>query len=260
MGRPKKSGERYPSGDLKPGNEGPSPALLGRMKNEYLKKLAEPALENRVGQLLIGGHLTTVQAAAALKIGEIYHRWHRCKRLRTSAKSPNLEQGFSGAADLAEERMTGDELEALESAIHKAQAEFDQLQKQLEGLPRNARHALEDVCVSGLVVNSMILPDLRILLDRLAVSFGPKWRQAGKNRIPQIVSPVQSTPAPSFTLAPRRGDPARKAAEMIVRRLKPEVTEDEIRTMSEAFVEERALQEAKTARDSFREQKARKHG
>jgi hypothetical protein len=57
-----------------------------------------------------------------------------------------------------------------------------------------------------------------------------------------------------------RGDPARKAMEIVVRGLKPEISEDDMRQVVDDFIAQRNTQEALTAREKFREQKDERRG
>ena len=71
------------------------------------------ANQSELARLSVHGVLTNAQTAAGFRIGEIYHRYHRMKRLRTNPKSPNYEIGLGGSADLAEERMSPEQLAEL---------------------------------------------------------------------------------------------------------------------------------------------------
>jgi hypothetical protein len=222
--------------------------------------MGDARLETELARLSFAGELTNAQTAAGLRIGEIYHCWQRWKRLRTSAKSCNLEQGFSGGADLAEERMSGDQLEVTESSIKKAEADFLLLQKELEIYPRNARGALEDLCVYNRAVNCMIYPDVRILLDRMANFFGHNWRRGARYAKPRVRVEINGAAFVPKAEAKPRGDPARKAMEIVVRGLKPEISEDDMRQVVDDFIAQRNTQEALTAREKFREQKDERRG
>ena len=250
-----KPGPRYPSGDLKPQHEGITPALWGRIKNDGARIMGDSRLETQLARLSFAGELTNAQAAAGFRVGEIYRRWHRWKRLRTSPKSANLEQGFSGAADLAEERMSVDQLDAVEAAIKKAEGDFLLLQDELKIYPRNARQAMEDLCVYDCVVNRMIYPDVRILLDKLANFFGHSWRHSGRNAKPRVRVQVNGAAITPKSEAKPRGDPARKAVEVIIRMLAPEISDDGLRDAIGEFIEQRQKHEAIAARETFREQK-----
>src|SRR6185437_2836663 len=100
-----------------------TPTEFARLKNYGVRLSGDARLGSQVMLLGLMGELTNRQGAAALRVGEIYNRFRRLKRLRASVKSPNYEGGFSGGADVAEERMTPEQISALEEAIAKAHDE-----------------------------------------------------------------------------------------------------------------------------------------
>jgi hypothetical protein len=126
------------------------------------------------------GALTNRQAEIANRIGDIYRRWHRAKRLRVSPKSPQLEGGFGGA-DLAEERMSGDQLEAFEASVRAAQEAWEALdgaQGLFRSLRRTVRAALVALCVEDKAIGPIELVDVRGVLDHLAL----RWPEARGGR------------------------------------------------------------------------------
>ena len=126
-GRPRKPGVRYPSGDLrKKPAEGIAPALWGRIRSIVAKVAGDGKLESEVGRLAFLGEFTNVQAAAAFKVGDIYRAYHRTKRLKDFPKSPNYEQGF-GSADLAEERMSDEQLANFEDTVRRAHQAWERI-------------------------------------------------------------------------------------------------------------------------------------
>jgi hypothetical protein len=50
----------------------------------------DPRFATEIGRLQLAGQLTSRQAEIAHRIGDIYWRWHRAKRLRVTPKSPQL--------------------------------------------------------------------------------------------------------------------------------------------------------------------------
>src|ERR1700731_3428485 len=108
MSRPRKNGERYPSGKLKP-QEQIAPAAWGRMKSDTIKIVLDPKMQSEIARLSFAGILTNSQAVSAFQIADVYQKYHRYKQLRTSPKSPSYEIGF-GSSDIDEERMSDEQL------------------------------------------------------------------------------------------------------------------------------------------------------
>ncbi len=237
-GRPRKAGERYPSGDIKPKAEPIAPAQWARIKNDAVKLTGDQRLGSELGRLSFHGELTNAQAAAGFRVAEIYHRYHRYKRLRETPKSPNYEQGFGGSADLAEERMSSEQLEAYEASILAAEADFLRLQEEMPLYVRELPQALVDLCVFNVPLNPAFLPDLRIHLDRLAVQFGEQWRRQGRR--PTGVRPLTRRPTAlreaKPELRPERNDAALKAVESVVRKLRADLDESAIATVKDTFI------------------------
>ena len=223
-GRPRKTGERYPSGELlKHKAEGIAPALWARIRANAIKEGGDARLATELGRLSFHGEITNAQAAAGFRVAEIYRRYHRAKRLRTTAKTANLEQGFGGSADLAEERMSTEQLEAYESSIKAAEADWLRLQEEMPLWLREIPDALVELCVNDRPLNPTMLPAIRVMLDNLARVFGEQWRRQGKTS--KGVRPMARS-APKIAaidvrpLAPTAGDPNVKAIEAIAHALK----------------------------------------
>lgn len=220
-GRPKKPGERYQSGKLRPAAEGIAPSLWARIKSDAMKAAGDPRLASELGRLSFEGHLTNAQTAAGFRVGEIYQRWLRHKRLRDSAKSPSYEHGF-GSADLAEERMDDEQLATYEAAIRTAEEEWARVDQEIPVYPRELNGAIFDLCVHDRPVNPTLIPDIREALDRLAVQFGHRWRRLGRpgKRAPRPLNghahrDTAITPA----IVTPRVDAAVEAVKAIARRL-----------------------------------------
>jgi len=251
MGRPKQDGERFPSGDLKPKQE-IAPALYARYRNDVLKFFSDPKLASQLTRLELLGELTKRQAAAGLKLGEIYNRWRRLKRMRSTPKSPNYDSGFSGGADLAEERMTVEQIERLEDAIHKAREEYDRVQEELPVYPREVHNALLELCVEDQPVCSMLYPEIRLQLNRLAALFDVrdkrKRRQSRGGVRPLRVKIEEKLKPATASLKPP--DATLRAVELVVRKLRPDLADDALRQVKETVA-------ALVARERIRAQKAR---
>jgi hypothetical protein len=227
-GRPRKPGERYPSGDLKPKGEAIAPAVWARIKADAVRITKDERLGTELGRLSFHGELTNAQTAAGFRVAEIYRRYHRLKRLRDTAKSPTFQGGSSGSADLAEERMDAEHLEAHEDSIRAAEADWKRLQEELPLYLREIPDALIELCVFDRPLSPVLLPDIRIALDRLATAFGDQWRRQGrgsKGTRPLLRKAATAGPDRSAIFAPRGGpDPNVQAVEAIARKLRLDET------------------------------------
>lgn len=65
MARPRKSGERYPSGDLKPVKDEMPGATIRRIVELARNKAADPMLASPIGWLHLNGKITAIQVEAA---------------------------------------------------------------------------------------------------------------------------------------------------------------------------------------------------
>lgn len=239
-GRPRKQGERYSSnGNIKPIKqrpfEGLAPALLGRIKNVLLKKANDPRLAELVGVLWVDGEFTNAQAAAAYKIGDIYRAYHRAKSLREHPKAPNWERGF-GSADLAEERMSPEQLQNHEEWIRKAEDAWRKVDEFFTQLRRELRQAIIDVCVFSTPCNPTLLPDLRAVLDELAKRWAPGWQQrALKLGDSQVLREGPRTSAHVHIQRPKRRDTISEPLDAVLKAIRPDLDEDERKLVVETF-------------------------
>ena len=247
-GRPRKNGERYPSGKLKQ-VEGMAPALWGRIKANAAKFFGDPRFGSELGCLSASGELTNAQVATGYRIGDIYRRWHRLKRLRDNPKSPSYEQGFGGSSDLAEERMSAEQLEAFEASIRAAETAWRSVDAELSQLPRNIRQAILDLCVYETAVNSMLLRDIGRALDHVALRWGPDWGRQGKGG-PRPSLAVVAAKSELPRIAPRRPrvDHSLAALQALAHTLRPDLDGAGLAKVSEVFI---ALRD----REQFRQTK-----
>ena len=251
MGRPRQSGERYPSGDLKPKSD-IAPALYARYRADVLKFFKDPKLASQLTRLELLGELTKRQAGAGLKLGEIYNRWRRLKRIRSTPKSPNLEGGFSGGADLAEERMTAEQLQALEDAIDKAREDYDRVQEELPVYPREVHAAILELCVEDQPISSMFLPEIRIQLNRLAAVFDvrdKRKRRPSRGGMRPLRAKAEEKQAPISYRAP---DATLRAVEIVVRKLRPDLADNDLRQVKETVAALVARERVRAQRDKVR--------
>jgi hypothetical protein len=121
-----------------------------------------------VARLLFEKKLNDREAAAAFRVGEIYGRYERLHGRRRSAVSPSYTIGRSGAPELAEERMTGEQIEARDKRERDIEAAFLALQDEIPSYPPRWRAMIEHLCVENLHVPEIWLPELRWMLEKIA--------------------------------------------------------------------------------------------
>jgi hypothetical protein len=122
------------------------------------------------------------EAAAAFKVGEIYGRYERLHARRRSAVSPSYTIGRSGAPELADERMTGDQIAAREKRERDVDAAFAALQDEIPAYPPRWRSILEALCVENQHVPEVWLPEVRWMLEKIAKAARIPGQKDGKGR------------------------------------------------------------------------------
>jgi hypothetical protein len=168
-GRPRKPGERTPCGALKRSGEGLTPTAIKRIMTDLERGAHdEQRFKSQVGTLLFEKKLDQREAAAAFKFAEIYGRFERLHRQRRSAVSPSYMIGRGGAPALADERMTGEQIGARENREKNTEAAFFALQDEIASDSRDARDALERLCVEDHPVPGW-LDEVKRILRRLAL-------------------------------------------------------------------------------------------
>ncbi len=206
------------------------------MKNDTIKLLLDPKLGTEVGRLAAAAILTHAQAATGWRVGEIYAKWHRLKGLRTSAKSPDFEQGF-GSADLAEERMSDEQLERFEAAIKAAESDWRLVDTLLTEINREVRKAVLDLCVEDRAISPGMYRHVRQVFGSLSLQWSQNkdWKKkapAARSRsLKQTVASIEVLQAE----VPRREDPGMKALVLIARKLRPDLDADGIIRVKETW-------------------------
>src|SRR6185369_8223603 len=204
-----------------------------------------------LSRLSMMGELTLAQTAAGMRLAEIYGRFERSIGRRRSAASPAYAIGH-GDPDLAEDRMTDEQLTQLAETRARARQAFLDLQEDLPVYPPRARALVEALCVEDRPLEPLALEEAKAVLDHLVRAFGPKWRE----KKPGPGRPQRSRPAPSE--APRAapvqaGDtPAKIAYRMALRVLRPDLDDSDI---ERAYKLQTDLQAAISDRERFRQSK-----
>jgi hypothetical protein len=103
--------EQQPEGSRRPPSAHPdrcpqARTAIKRIKEDLERGPGDKRFESEVGRLLFEKKLNDREAAAAFQVGEIYG-YERLHARRRSAVSPSYS---SGAPELADERMTADEI------------------------------------------------------------------------------------------------------------------------------------------------------
>lgn len=263
-GRPRLTGERYPSGDLKP-LDAPelAPALWQRIRTAMAERFGDANYGAELGRLNGKGVITEAELTTGLRLGEIYRRYHRLKGLRDTPKSPGYEQGRAGSADLAEERMDAEQLEQFEAAVRTATAAWEFVDGALNEVPLHVRDATEEICVYDRAVNPGLHADIRWSLRMLSRLWSEQRRRRGSAAVnsranaKQLLRALRTGPAggalppttgegaPAEAVKPRerRIDTATHAMEAVAKVIRPDLDAQGLREVVEVFTAVRDRQD-----------------
>ena len=192
LGRPRRVGERYRGGKIKPRDEGDvrAPTLWRRIKDGAVKGGAHPYAGTVLGRLSIFGLLADAEVEAGFRVAEIVGRYERVSGApRRSCASPAYERGFGFSLEgyvLADANLA----RRFERRVRQARRAYEHL---IDHIPERAREPLFTVCVEDREINSLLHKDLQTVLRGLAVSFGfaaaPRERR-GRGRRPADAGPL----------------------------------------------------------------------
>jgi hypothetical protein len=160
-GRKPLAGERYPCGKRRP-TDFRSEGQFQRMKDHAMSLGLDPMMTSQAGRLFCIGLLTSRHMATIDYIAKVYAAYekHAGKGASRRTRSPSYETSTDHAERLEE---TFEE----ESDALIAKAEFEQLQALIPDFPREARDAIERICVDDLMIPSAWVGDLCILLTMI---------------------------------------------------------------------------------------------
>jgi hypothetical protein len=160
-GRKPLAGERYPCGKRRP-TDFRSEGQFQRMKDHAMSLGLDPMMTSQAGRLFCIGLLTSRHMATIDYIAKVYAAYekHAGKGASRRTRSPSYESSTDHAERLEE---TFEE----ESDALIAKAEFEQLQALIPDFPREARDAIERLCVDDLMIPSAWVGDLCILLTMI---------------------------------------------------------------------------------------------
>jgi hypothetical protein len=159
-GRKPMLGDRYPCGKRRADFR--SEAQFQRMKETARLLGLDPIMTSQAGRLFCVGLLTSRHMATIDYIAKVYAAYekHAGKGARRRTRSPSYAPSTDHAERLEE---TAEE----ESEALIAKAEFEQLQALIPDFPREARDAIERLCVDDLAIPTAWVGDLCILLTMI---------------------------------------------------------------------------------------------
>jgi hypothetical protein len=150
---------------------------------------------------------------------------------------------------VAEERMTLDQVRALEAQVRKAEEAWAKIKSQMATLPTNVETAVMDVCVADRPTNPTLYPELRWVLDQMSKRWTPEWNEIDKNRARHRIKAAMYQNVEPVQVRPKDGISVTSALESVLRRRCPELDDEGIKQDIEMFM-------ALRARSEFRRQKA----
>lgn len=167
-GRPRKPSDVHLSGHLKTTPVEPlTGAAWQRIKQHGERLGIDARLGTEIGRLAWFGELTTLQAAVALHVAEVYGRYERHQGLSRSPRSPAYERSY-GRPGVDDGRLSQEMADENAQAMRSATKAFMRLQDQI---PVNMRDLVEQLCVEDRSILPVHYEALRGLLDRLALHF-----------------------------------------------------------------------------------------
>jgi hypothetical protein len=230
-GRKRKSGERYPSGDLKPVI---APALWGRIRD--IDGRHNPIFRTELSRLSFHGELSNTQTLAGFYIGDIYRRYYDQKN------PPKTPHGWN-SLDKTGLRLSSRQ-PLVFSAEKMSEKEWRTIENEVEALPQKLRSAVLDLCVLNEPINPMIYPEVCRFLDRIAHICEADWAhyQAPGLTVPKRRASTKAAAKPSDD------DVDGAAVEKILLRLRPDLKAKEVSDMRDMFL-------AYRDRENFRQEK-----
>ncbi len=231
-GRKRNSGERYPSGDLKPVI---APALWGRIRDDLGGRF-NPFLRTELSRLSHHRVLSDRQTLAGFYIGDIYRQYY-------DQKDPPKTPHGCNSLDKIKLRLSSRQ-SLVFSAEKISEKEWRTIQNEVEALPQKLRSAVLDLCVLNEPINPTIYPEMRVFLDRIARVCEADW---ARYQAPELTFPKRRT---STKVAPKPSDDDVDGAvvEKILLTLRPDLKAEEVSDTKDMFL-------AYRDRENFRQEK-----
>lgn len=216
--------------------------VLWRRIREHGDKLAvDRRLATQIGLLSLDGLLTDTQVSAAHLIAEIYGEYERFHGKRRAAASPSYEFGFGSEWAEPTDR---DARKRWRRAYRRADKRYTQLQCCIPLTPSALGEALEHLCVDDRPVPRSWLPEIRIILDRVA-----EWIRRG-SEVPALErhrgAPAKPKPQRPATQAPKATfatNTERQDWLTVTRRLRPDLTDEQLEQAWKVYAALRAPRE-----------------
>lgn len=191
MGRPRKKGERYPSGKLKPTGDPVAPAAWDRVRRFVAKIMNDPKLASELSRLAWHKEISWSEMLAGFKLAEIYGRFERLNGYSRSARSAAYDAGFrEGGAAIADESLPPEVLQKKIDMERSFVDAFTTVQAALTDYPVKVRDAVETLCVDNLNIGPILLQDVRPVLRELTRVFGVTTRGQNAKDIPAVPRPI----------------------------------------------------------------------
>lgn len=164
-GRPRKTGERYPGGKLKPREEDPRFLVMAkRMAEHTIGTLTDARMGAVIGRMRLKRLLTDAEFAAGMKYAEIVGRYERLTGMpERSAASPSYQRGYGSFAGSA--NMTVSEAER---RVKRARKEYLRLQNKLHP---SMRDLVERACCDDREIAESQVDAFKVFLNALAHRF-----------------------------------------------------------------------------------------
>jgi hypothetical protein len=230
-GRKRKTGERYPSGDLKPAI---APALWRRIRDHGGE--FNPLLRTELCRLSYHGELSDRQTLAGFYIGDIYRRYYGQKN------SPKTPHGCN-SLDKIELRLSSRQ-PLVFSAEKMGEKEWRTIENEVEAQPQKLSSAVLDLCVLNEPIIPTIYPEVRHFLDRIAHICEPDWAHY---QAPELTFPKRRR-STKVAVKPSDDDVDVAVVEKILLTLRPDLKAKELSNASDMF-------SAHRDRENFRQEK-----
>jgi len=96
-GRKRKVGERYPSGQIRPEDTGPSPTQTKRLMMAAVAGMADAAWSTIPGIYFLSGKISPIEYEAAKRFGQLLERYTACLQGPRYPRTSSAEKGSVGA-------------------------------------------------------------------------------------------------------------------------------------------------------------------
>ena len=237
-GRKRKQGDRYPSDQLKQQGEGIPGAHWQRIRTHAVKFGLDQRIVTEISRLSMLRELNDKQAETAFRVGDIHRRYHRLKALRVVPKSPSYEVGIIGSADLAEERMSDEQLANHEAELKRAETIWLKVSGFLNLFEGSMRGAIYDLCIHDKTIKPPIrLRDVREMLDAIGDRLDD--RRSGPRLFPRLRFVLRGTtavPQRITPVIPWQKDAQLSALEAVIRRLRTDLGDDQIGQVKQTWL------------------------